>query len=250
MEWKIIHIDETDSTNHWLKSQQFGEDSFSVNVDLHKKNRPLCVLADYQTAGRGCGTNTWESERGKNLTFSLLIYPTEVPANRQFAISEWVSVALCETLEQYIYNKVEIKWPNDIYVEGKKIAGILIENTLKGDHIKESIIGIGLNVNQQEFLSNAPNPVSLCQLLGHEVDREALLMRFLQRKPLVSPEGTDSFSYRNRLYRKGQLATYQDQNGRFKATIMDVEPDGRLVMVDEEGRERRYAFKEVQFVLR
>ncbi len=249
MEWKIIHIDETDSTNHWLKSQQCGEDSFSVNVDLHKKNRHLCVLADYQTAGRGCGTNTWESERGKNLTFSLLIYPTEVPANRQFAISEWVSVALCETLEQYIYNKVEIKWPNDIYVEGKKIAGILIENTLKGDHIKESIIGIGLNVNQQEFLSNAPNPVSLCQLLGHEVDREALLMRFLQRKPLVPTEGTDCFSYRNRLYRKGQLATYQDQNGCFKATIMDVEPDGRLVMVDEEGRERRYAFKEVQFII-
>ena len=247
MDWKIIHIDETDSTNRWL--QQHEEGSFGVNADLHKKNRPLCVLADYQTAGKGCGTNSWESERGKNLTFSLLIHPTEVPASRQFVISEWVSVALCETLEHYIYNKVEIKWPNDIYVGDRKIAGILIENTLKGNHIKDSIIGIGLNVNQQEFLSDAPNPVSLCQLLGHEVDRMELLTRFLQRKPLVSPAETDGFSYRNRIYRKGQLATYQDKDGRFKATIQDVEPDGHLLMMDEKGQERRYAFKEVTYIL-
>ena len=236
MDWKIIHIDETDSTNRWLR-------------ELPATDENVAVWADYQTAGRGCGTNTWESERGKNLLFSLLIHPTGIPANCQFLISEWVSVALCELLESYIYNKVEIKWPNDIYVEGKKICGILIENRLKGDHIKESIIGIGLNVNQQKFLSDAPNPVSLCQLLGHEVDREEVFRRFLQRKPLVSAAETDGFSYRNRLFLLRKPAEYQDREGRFKGTLLDVEPDGRLVIMDEAGKERRYAFKEVQFVL-
>ena len=240
MDWKIVHIDETDSTNRWLKERasEFSPDDC------------IAVVADYQTAGRGCGTNSWESERGKNLLCSLLIHPTGIPANRQFLISEWVSVALCELLESYIYNKVEIKWPNDIYVEGRKICGILIENRLQGDHIKDSIIGIGLNINQRQFLSDAPNPVSLCQLLGHEVDKEEVLLRFLQRKPLVSTAETDGFSYRNRLFRRRKPAEYQDREGRFKASLVDVEPDGRLVMIDEEGRERRYAFKEVQFVLR
>ena len=139
MDWKIIHIDETDSTNRWLQNHQL----------IANSHEPIAIWADYQTAGKGCGTNSWESERGKNLTFSLLIHPTEVPASRQFVISEWVSVALCETLEHYIYNKVEIRWPNDIYVGDRKIAGILIENTLKGNHIKDSIIGIGLNVTSR-----------------------------------------------------------------------------------------------------
>ena len=237
MEWKIIHLDETESTNQWLKEQR--DDA----------TEPIAVWADFQTAGRGCGTNTWESERGKNLTFSLLIHPTEVPANRQFAISEWISVALCETLEHYIYNKVEIKWPNDIYVEGRKIAGILIENTLKGNHIKDSIIGIGLNVNQQEFKSDAPNPVSMFQILGHEVDREEVLQFFLWQKTIFSDVEKNVFHYRKRLFLRGKKATYEDKYGRFQATLVDVEPDGRLLLRDEEGRERRYAFKEVQFIL-
>ena len=106
MEFKIVHIDETDSTNRWLKDNGEGD---------------MVVVASYQTAGKGCGTNTWESERGKNLTFSLLIHPEGMPANRQFHITEAVSVALCELLEGYIYNKVEIKWPNDIFVGDQKI---------------------------------------------------------------------------------------------------------------------------------
>ena len=247
MEWKIIHIDETDSTNQWLK--QHGDGSF-------------CVVADYQTAGRGCGTNTWESERGQNLLFSLLIHPADIAANEQFRITEAVSVALCETLENLLKplrpldsspnfgeHAISIKWPNDIYVGNKKIAGILIENRLKGNRIKDSIIGIGLNVNQREFHSDAPNPVSLCQLLGHEVDREALLHEFLYRKLSFSHAETTAVAYRNRLYLRGKPASYRDANGWFRATILDVEPDGRLVMQDEAGRERRYSFKEVVFAI-
>lgn len=106
MDFKIIHIEETDSTNHWLKEHGEGN---------------MVVVADYQTAGRGCGSNSWESERGRNLTFSMLIHPENILAKEQFRITEVVSVAMCRMLQSYIYNKVEIKWPNDIYVGDKKI---------------------------------------------------------------------------------------------------------------------------------
>jgi BirA family biotin operon repressor/biotin-[acetyl-CoA-carboxylase] ligase len=135
------------------------------------------VVADYQTAGRGCGTNRWESERGRNLLFSLLIRPHGLSANRQFHLSMAISLAISETLGQHV-GDVSIKWPNDIYWRDGKIAGILIEHTLQGALIKDSIIGVGLNVNQREFRSDAPNPVSLWQISGQETNREELLGEF------------------------------------------------------------------------
>ena len=233
MEYKLIHIEETDSTNRWLKAHGEGT---------------MVVVADYQTAGKGCGTNSWESERGKNLTFSMLIHPTDIPASQQFRITEVVSVALCEVLEQYI-GDVSIKWPNDIYMGDKKICGVLIENRLQGNVIVDSIIGIGLNVNQTEFVSDAPNPVSLRQLLGREIDREALLHDFLETLETVSSSETTYSAYRNKLFRLGKQAVFMDETGRFEGTIQDVETDGRLLIKDLSGQARRYAFKEVQFVI-
>ncbi len=233
MDFKIIHIEETDSTNRWLKENGEGT---------------MVVVADYQTAGKGCGTNSWESERGKNLTFSMLIHPTDIPASQQFRITEVVSVALCEVLEQYI-GDVSIKWPNDIYMGDKKICGVLIENRLQGNVIVDSIIGIGLNVNQTEFVSDAPNPVSLRQLLGREIDREALLHDFLETFAAVSSSETTYSAYRNKLFRMGKQAVFSDETGRFEGTIQDVETDGRLLIKDLSGQARRYAFKEVQFVI-
>ena len=233
MDFRIIHIEETDSTNRWLKAHGEGT---------------MVVVADYQTAGKGCGTNSWESERGKNLTFSMLIHPTDIPASQQFRITEVVSVALCEVLEQYI-GDVSIKWPNDIYMGDKKICGVLIENRLQGNVIVDSIIGIGLNVNQTAFVSDAPNPVSLRQLLGREIDREALLHDFLETLETVSSSETTYSAYRNKLFRMGKQAVFSDETGRFEGTIQDVETDGRLLIKDLAGQERRYAFKEVQFVI-
>ena len=241
VEWNIIHIDETDSTNQWITS----------HGDLSPcEGKPTVVWADYQTAGRGCGTNRWESERGKNLLFSMLVYPHQLPANRQFRISEVVSVALCETLEPYMNNQVEIKWPNDIYVDGRKICGILVENRLYGGLVKACVIGIGLNVNQEVFLSDAPNPVSLYQLTGRTFDRETVLHDFLRRFESVSSMETLCSQYRNRLFLRQKQSVFKDQNGLFRATIEDVEADGHLVMRDEAGRERRYAFKEVSFMIK
>lgn len=240
MDFRIIHIEETDSTNRWLKENGEGT---------------MVVVADYQTAGKGCGTNSWESERGKNLTFSMLIHPTDIPASQQFRITEVVSVALCEVLERYLLTVPElaegpsIKWPNDIYMGDKKICGVLIENRLQGNVIVDSIIGIGLNVNQTEFVSDAPNPVSLRQLLGREIDREALLHDFLETLETVSSSETTYSAYRNKLFRLGKQAVFSDETGRFEGTIQDVETDGRLLIKDLAGQVRRYAFKEVQFVI-
>ena len=238
MDFKVIHIDETDSTNRWL-----------CDYNLPQPAGDYVVVAEYQTAGKGCGTNSWESERGRNLTFSMLLHPEEIPANGQFRISEVVSVALCRTLESYIYNKVEIKWPNDIYVGDRKICGILIENRLQGSLIKDSIIGIGLNVNQTTFVSNAPNPVSLQQLLGHEVDRETLLGEFLKTLGAAMRDETVSADYRSRLYRREGFFGYQDADGAFKAQLSGVLDDGRLVLLDTEGKTRTYAFKEVSYII-
>ena len=243
MDFKVVHIDETDSTNRWLKEQR----SSDVSV----------VVADYQTAGKGCGSNSWESERGKNLTFSVLLHPKEIPASCQFRISEIVSVAICKVLEQYLspltslHSPLMIKWPNDIYVGDRKICGILIENRLQGSSILDSIVGIGLNVNQTAFLSDAPNPVSMKQVLGREVDREELLQLFLKELEAVYAMDIEPLSadYRQRLYRKDGFYDYQDGGGMFKAKLLNVQDDGRLVLLDTDGKARYYAFKEVSFII-
>lgn len=234
MDFEIIHIDETDSTNRWLRE--------------HPSEHDVVVWTDFQTAGRGCGTNRWESERGKNLLFSVLIHPSGMlPANRQFHISMAVSLAICEALEQRI-GDISIKWPNDIYWRGGKICGILIENALQGSYIKDSIIGVGLNVNQREFHSDAPNPVSLWQITEQDTDREELLHDILRCLAKNLDQEVRS-RYMAKLYRRKGYHPYVDQNGAFMAEIMDVEDDGHLLLYDDSGQQRRYAFKEVQFVL-
>ena len=234
MEWEIIHIDETESTNQWLNNHKGGQ-------------VPCAVWADYQTAGRGCGTNTWESERGKNLLFSMLIRPEDIPVGRQFHISMAVSLAVCEALGRHI-GDLSIKWPNDIYWRNGKIGGILIEHTLLGQRIRESIIGIGLNVNQRTFHSDAPNPVSMWQICERETDREQLLRDILQS--FDNYVGQDVRSrYLSMLYRRKGFHPYADANGAFMAEMVDVEDDGHLVLCDEAGQQHRYAFKEVTFII-
>ncbi len=205
-------------------------------------------MADYQTAGRGQGSNRWESERGKNLLFSLLIHPEGVPANKQFFISMAVSLAIIEALGQHI-GDLSIKWPNDIYWRNGKIGGILIEHTLYGQMIRDSIIGVGLNINQRTFHSDAPNPVSLWQICEHETDREQLLQDILRYFEKYLAEQDLKEQYFLQLYRRKGFHPYADGQGAFMAEIVDVEDDGHLLLRDESGRVRRYAFKEVTFII-
>ncbi len=234
MEFKIVHVDETDSTNRWMKENGEGV---------------MVVVADFQTAGKGCGSNTWESERGQNLLFSVLIHPQKVSARTQFIITQMVSVALCNTLQRYIPQTPEIKWPNDIYVGDKKICGVLIENRLEGRRIKDCIIGIGLDVNQTVFVSDAPNPVSIKQLTGRDTDRDELLAAFLDElQKAIDNKGIHQ-AYMNRLYRREGLYPFEAAGKRFMATVVGTTDDGRLMLQDSNGIAHLYRFKEVVFVI-
>lgn len=239
MNWEIIHIDETDSTNRWLVANRT------------EGQNPCVVVADYQTAGRGCGTNKWESERGKNLLFSMLIYPTEIAINKQFVVSMAVANSIAAVVAKYVEKRtVSVKWPNDIYIDDKKICGILIENRLQGGVIKDSIIGVGLNVNQLCFVSDAPNPVSMANVTGRQFDREQLLQELLEafQQEWADLEGVRE-RYLQQLYRRKGFFRYRDAYGECTAEIVTVEADGHLVLQDVDGRTNRYAFKEIQFVI-
>ena len=233
MEWEIIHINETDSTNRWLRE--------------HGGEQDMVVWTDYQTAGKGLGANSWESERGSNLLFSILYHPHDIPSNRQFSISMAISLAIADALGEQI-GDVSIKWPNDIYWRNAKICGILIEHRLAGQTIRESIIGIGINVNQRQFKSDAPNPISLWQIHGHETDKEALLHHILDKFTHYRHQDMKQ-RYVSMLYRRKGFHPYCDQEGAFMAEFVDVEEDGHLLLLKEDGRQCRYAFKEVQYII-
>ena len=240
---QIIKLDETSSTNTEMK------------LLLKKKLLPegSAVLADFQIRGRGQAGNSWYSGRGKNLLVSFLLYPHNVKARDQFIISRIVSLAIKRVLDKYLRH-VTIKWPNDIYWNNKKIAGILIENSLSGQHIDYTIIGIGLNVNESEFPKQLPNPVSIKQIIGAELDRDLLftdlsnelfkLYHSLRRGegPLIEQE------YMKHLYRSEGKHWFTDKDGQFKAVIKTVLPSGHLALTTfPEKEERVYAFKEVAF---
>jgi len=156
-----------------------------------------------------------------------------------------VSMTIADVMKEY-FDGVSIKWPNDIYWNDRKLCGILIEHQLSGTFIRQSIIGVGLNVNQTVFTSDAPNPVSMCQIVGYELDCQEVLQKILER---FSLEDIDADRYRTLLYRKNGFYTYCDTEGQFEAELVTVEDDGHLLLRDRDGRQRRYAFKEVAFLI-
>lgn len=215
------------------------------------------VVAKYQTGGRGQRGNSWESEAGKNLIFSTVLYPTALEAKKQFYLSMLTAISIVNALGKYT-DGFSIKWPNDIYWRDKKIAGILIENELQGKYIMRSIIGVGLNVNQDVFFSDAPNPVSLKQILGVTINCEELLIKILHgivasyrllEENFDKMSGTLNILYLRSLYRRNGYYPYRDAAGTFNAQFEFLEPDGHIRLQDEQGRLRRYAFKEVEYIL-
>lgn len=240
---KRINIAETDSTNRWMHDYR-GEEGSVMTV----------VTCDFQTAGRGQGSNKWESEAGQNLMFSIKTHPQDVPVERQYVMLEAGSLAVRDALASYT-DGITIKWPNDIYFRDSKISGTLSECAINGKHIRHCIIGTGINVNQQQFRSDAPNPVSLRQITGHATDRDELLNMVLERfehyLSMVNEGRHDEISdlYSRSLYRREGMFSYRDADGEFTASIEAVEPDGHLRLRLADGRTARYAFKEVAFVI-
>ncbi len=216
------------------------------------------VAARRQTAGRGQRGNSWESEPDANLTFSMLLRPSVIAAAAQFELSMVVALSVCDSLAEASAMEFKVKWPNDIYCGDKKICGILIENSLEGRHIARSIVGIGINVNQRRFISDAPNPVSLVNLTGHTFDLGCLLVdvcdRLLSRLAAyeASPDPCRLVGeYRARLWRGTDFHRWLDAaSGEiFEAAVDDVAVTGMLTLTGRDGCRRTYAFKEVAAVL-
>lgn len=244
-EIEIRHFDETRSTSDDLRRL------------MSEQNLPdfTSVIADYQTSGRGQVGNRWESERGKNLLLSTLVRPKNLSVKEQFYLSRAVSVAVAEAVGEYVKG-VKIKWPNDIYVGDKKIAGILIENNLRGLEISETIIGLGLNVNQTFFDASIPNPVSIRNLTNCDNDVNQVCRRIIiSIANWLNTLNAKEFDlivimYMSRLYRfDNEMHKFSDAQGQFDAKIIDIEPDGHLVLRDEQQQIRRYMFKEVEYVI-
>ena len=216
------------------------------------------LRAGYQTAGRGQTGNGWESEKGKNLLCSILVESRKTKDKRLFDFNVAVSVAVRRVLGEGF----TIKWPNDIYYGDKKVAGILIENVIIGSEVKYSIAGIGLNVNQTEFCSDAPNPISLKQITGMDYDLEELMEQVYTEVQKALNEDVWG-EYLAHLYRRDgfwpfverEVSTMPTMNadgqaeGIFMARIEDVLPTGEIVLRDQEGNERIYHFKQVRYVL-
>lgn len=238
-----IRLEETESTNLYLRQ---------MIKDQNLKEGSM-VVADYQTGGRGQVGNTWFSSKGENLLFSLLLQPQNVRANEQFIISRVVSLAVQHALSRFA-DDIRIKWPNDIYWKDNKIAGMLIENDINGYYITNVVIGIGININQPEFPSQLPNPVSLRQVTGKVWEREDILDIFKEEFFIFYSDfkkgnikAIEDLYMRN-LYWAVGYHTFEDRNGRFMAKIEQVLPSGNLVLKLIDSEETRiYAFKEVEF---
>ena len=202
----------------------------------------LFLYAGYQTAGRGQTGNGWESEPDKNLICSILL-----PNKNLYFLNIAVSVAIIRLIGE----PFTIKWPNDIYYRDKKLAGILLENAIVGSIVKYSIAGVGLNVNQTKFTSDAPNPVSLKQITGKTYDIDQLMKDLFEEVKAVlnEPEERIWSKYKDHLYRREGWYAYEDQNGCFEARIIDVLPTGEIVLKDKQGNERIYHFKQIRYVL-
>ena len=241
---EIIHIRETNSTNNYLK-----ELLQTQNVD-----EGTVVWADFQSAGKGQRGNGWESEAEKNILFSIVLFPGFLKAGEQFILSQIASLAVANCLQEYTEG-ISIKWPNDIYWTEKKICGILLENTILEDNIGHSVAGIGININQENFRSDAPNPVSLKQITNRDYNLEEILKTVVDNISMYYQQikigKTYSLikEYKESLFRKDGYHLYNDGISNFLARIQDVDSSGILILKTKEGEERHFAFKEVKYII-
>lgn len=241
------------------------ENASNKKVGLNDKStgKVQLVTTDYQTHGHGQVNTVWESARGENLLFSFLFRPQHITAGEQFFLSEIACLAVAHTLDAYTEG-ISVKWPNDVYHHDRKICGMLLRHTLSGAQISATLVGIGLNLNQKQFVGDAPNPVSLRQIIGRPVDREEVLNRFAHHfdrllRTVTPPDPDERLAQRQRLHREYLRRLYHRDGAHdyvdaasgetFSAHIIDVAPTGQLTLRTTDGRLRHYHFKEVRFVV-
>lgn len=239
----IIRLEVIDSTNNYAISQIKTNDLPDGTV----------FLTAEQTAGRGQMKNTWESEPGKNLLFSVVLYPSFLEIRQQFILSKVVSLGIYKALNKYV-NGLKIKWPNDIYVGDKKLGGILIEHSIMGSKLHSSVIGVGLNINQYAFYSDAPNPVSLSMLTNQHFDCDQILTEILKSideyylKLRMGLNAEIDQEFLRALYRLNEIHAYRTKDGLFNGEIVGINEIGQLQIRAVYGDLLTFHFKEVEFL--
>ena len=238
----IIRFDSIESTNKYCEA-----------LDLAQVEDFTCYWALEQTSGIGQRGNHWHSAAGENLTFSLVLHPCTLPAAQQFKLTQALSLALIDFLSTFNFQRsVSIKWPNDIYVDGKKICGTLASTRLQGNVIASAICGIGLNVNEQVFPDWIPHPTSLSLLTGQKYDLEPQLRQLLaciekrynDLKSGIDPER----EYLAYLLNLNVRARYIYNKEDIAATITGIDPHGRLLLTTDDGRSISCGMKEIIFL--
>lgn len=240
---KLIFRKNTGSTNSYaswlLKSRHVSEGTI--------------IHTNFQSAGRGQKENRWESEDGKNLLLSVILFPVMVRPEDQFILSNFISLGICDFLKTLVPD-CKIKWPNDICIGNDKIAGILIENSIISNSIIHSIAGIGLNINQEEFPEELPNPVSVKILTGKEYDLGFCLEKLagfldLRYKKVISGSWDELRNeYNSSLYHLNQWSRFKSENGIFQGRILLVTDAGCIRIEERNGFIREFRFKEVEFI--
>ena len=245
----IIRLATVDSTNRYMR------DNACELWSKHGESGFVVVTARHQTAGRGQRGNTWCSNAGENLLFSILVRPGKaLEVKEQFLLSQVVALAMHDAMLHFGI-ETRLKWPNDIYVGNRKLAGILLELDYTGNMVEQAIIGIGVNVNQEEFPTMDRIPVSMKMLQGHEFILDNVLATILDsferyyhklesgNKELIAER------YTGLLLGMNERRTFIDKDGYFEGTITSVESDGHLILQRTDGSSCRYAFKEVEMIL-
>lgn len=239
--FKITHLESVDSTSNYVAT------AFAQG----KLGHGSVILADKQTSGRGQRDSTWHSEGGSNLLFSILLIPDNLSASQSQGVMHCATLALVEVLKSFGVEAL-VKWPNDVFVGRRKIAGILIENQLSGARISRSIVGIGFNINQSDF--GQLNATSLYLETGKFVDVKEALLRFLhhfdqQWSTLIRGEFQVLKSlYSSLLFGLNDTMLFEDELGEFQGVIKGVDELGRLHVVSDRG-DRTYDLKEIRFKL-
>ena len=255
---KITHFKNIESTNSYLQNLLDRGEEITDNI----------VVADFQTSGKGQGKNVWHSEEGKNLLFSIALDMSFLKAEDQFLLTQMVSVAVIDVLKKYLTEEnLFIKWPNDIYFNDKKIAGVLIKNEIKGMMMGTSIIGIGLNVNQTDFDESLPNPISMKIITGKDYDLEKILLEVTESlshrvsechshsqrqshsQSQCQRQSPIANSYINHLYRYNQWAFYEHEGRLKEMMIIGYDRFGRLMLKEKNNREVICDLKEITFVI-
>ena len=239
---KIIHLESVDSTNNYA----------ATLISEGKADHGTVIMADDQFAGRGQRGAEWQVKPGQNLTFSLILFPDNLSVSDQFVLSQITALAIHDLLRKFGIS-AHIKWPNDIVVDERKIAGVLIENQLRGAMVSSSIIGVGINVNQTEF--GSLQATSLKNNVGSFISIKDLMFSFIASFDhfwgswMKNRKEAIAYLYEARLLGKSEVRHFEDENGSFQGVVLGVSEEGKLKILKQE-KECLYDLKEVRFIFR